>query len=100
MNDSREPSVPPRIGALADAQSDARDRLARVLHDQRVLIDHLAHVAVRLLDLHLERGARHAGHHLRAPATASQASFSFRPAVTKSRTSSLTEVRSTPAWTT
>ena len=51
MNDSREPSVPPRIGRVADVEAGAADRLARVLDDDRVLVEHLLHVAVRLLDL-------------------------------------------------
>jgi hypothetical protein len=98
MNDRREPSVPPRIGARPHLEAGARDGLAGVLDDDGVLVDHLAHVAVGLL--HVKVTTRPATRPRPPREPSSQASFSFSPAVTKSRTSSFTVVRSTLASTT
>ena len=46
MNDSREPSVPPRIEASHRLQAGAADRLDGVVDDLGVAVDHLLHVAV------------------------------------------------------
>ena len=48
MNDSREPSVPPRIELLHRRQACAADRLDGVVDDLGVAVDHLLHVAVLL----------------------------------------------------
>ena len=98
MNDSREPSVPPRIGALANVEAGAADRLARVLDDLRVLVEHLPHVAVLLLDLDLDARARARADAPRAREPLSQRFLLAQPGGRRSRARcSFTDVRSTPA---
>ena len=88
MNDRRQPSVPPRIGVRARLEAGAADRLARVLGDLRMPIEHLLHVAVRLLDRDLDARAGIARPPPRAPAARASLPCRFSPAVAKSRTSS------------
>ena len=54
MNDSFEPSVPPRIGRSWTVHAGAADRLAGVLDDVRMVVEHLAHVAILLFDRDLD----------------------------------------------
>ena len=91
MNDSLDPSVPPRIARSRIGTPARANRLARAFDDDRVMVDHLAHVAVRLVHLDSTTRPVHARDDLRA-SDSSHASFSFRPAVTKSRISNLTVV--------
>ena len=64
MNDSREPSVPPRIDCSHRHQAGAADRLDGVVDDLRVTVEHCFHVAVLLLDLDVVGRARIVLHHL------------------------------------
>ena len=57
MNDSREPSVPPRIGCSIGSRPARRIASRARSTTVGMSIEHLAHVAVGLLDLDLERRA-------------------------------------------
>ena len=61
MKDSREPSVPPRIGWVDRLDSCPPDGFARVIDDRWIPIEHLFHVPVRLFDRDLDADAGIAG---------------------------------------
>ena len=64
MNDSREPSVPPRIALFTGVKPGAADRLDGVVDDLGVGVDLLFHVAILRLDFHPVGGMRKVLHHL------------------------------------
>jgi hypothetical protein len=78
-------------------EAGAPDGLTRVVGDLGVAVEHLSHVAIRLFDAELHARAGVARHRL-VGQLLDERLFLLQPAVTKSRTSSLTEVRSTLAW--